>query len=280
MASDDPSAADPPRREPPPGGAPSPDPGGEVPEALRGIARRIDQLLDPGFRLLDHAERRIIEPVWRRVTRGEPRWPVTVAILVAAGLQAAVPEWLAFGPRWLVPTMEGLAVLGIVAANPIRIDEESRRLRSATVVLIGLITFGNVWSAGHLVQDLMSGDPRDISARHLLLTGAAIWLTNVIAFALWYWELDRGGPASRAHAGRSHPDFLFPQMANPDLAPADWNSQFVDYLYVSFTNATAFSPADVVPLARWAKLTMLVQSLVSLTTLALVVARAVGLLDA
>jgi len=112
----------------------------------------------------------------------------------------------------------------------------------------------------------------------LLLTGGAIWLTNVIAFGVWYWELDRGGPAARAHATRQHPDFLFAQMQTPELAPDDWEPAFVDYLYVSFTNAAAFSPTDVLPLSRWAKLTMLVQSAVSLSTVALVVARAVNTL--
>jgi uncharacterized membrane protein len=111
-----------------------------------------------------------------------------------------------------------------------------------------------------------------------LSTGAAIWLTNIIAFAVWYWQLDRGGPAARAHARRTLPDFQFVQMQNPDLTHPDWEPQFVDYLYLSFTNATAFSPTDVMPLSRWAKLTMLGQSLISLATLALVIARAVNIL--
>jgi hypothetical protein len=110
----------------------------------------------------------------------------------------------------------------------------------------------------------------------LLSTGAAIWLTNIIAFAVWYWQFDRGGPA--AHARRALPDFQSVQMQNPDLAHPEWEPQFVDYLYLSFTNATAFSPTDVMPLSRWAKLTMLGQSLVSLVTLALVIARAVNIL--
>jgi hypothetical protein len=112
----------------------------EVPEALRGLSRRIDQLLDPGFRLLDHAERKVLVPAWRRITRGEPRWPVSLAILVAIALQAAVPGWLAFGPRWFVPALEGAVLVGIILANPMRIDTESRRLRAATVILIGVMT--------------------------------------------------------------------------------------------------------------------------------------------
>jgi uncharacterized membrane protein len=248
-----------------------------TPEALRGLSRRIDKLLDPGFRLLDHAEKRVLVPAWRRITKGEPRWPVSLAVLLAIALQAAVPRWLAFGPRWFVPALEASVLAGIVLANPMRIDTESRRLRAATVILIGVMTYANIWGAGHLVREMVLRD-RTLTAQRLLLIGLAIWLTNVIAFALWYWELDRGGPASRSQGLRPHPDFLFPQMQSPDLAPPDWDAQFVDYLYLSFTNATAFSPTDVLPLARWAKLTMLLQSAVSLITVALVIARAVNIL--
>ena len=112
----------------------------------------------------------------------------------------------------------------------------------------------------------------------LLAAGAAVWATNVIAFALWYWEFDRGGPVRRAQGAAPHPDFMFPQMASPELAASDWEARFVDYSYLSFTNATAFSPTDVMPLARWAKLTMLVQSAVSLAVGALVIARAINIL--
>ncbi|MGZ4758401.1 MAG: hypothetical protein ACXV95_04995, partial [Acidimicrobiales bacterium] len=115
-------------------------------------------------------------------------------------------------------------------------------------------------------------------AASLLLTGSAIWVTNVIVFALWYWDLDRGGPVARAHALHEHPDFVFPQMQAPELAKRDWEPAFADYFYLSFTNATAFSPTDVMPFSRWAKMTMLVQSAVSLVTVALVIARAVNIL--
>jgi uncharacterized membrane protein len=113
----------------------------------------------------------------------------------------------------------------------------------------------------------------------LLLTGASIWFTNVIVFGIWYWEFDRGGPVERAAATRPYPDFLFPQMTSPELAPPDWEPGFIDYLYVSFTNATAFSPTDVLPMTRWTKLTMLAQSAISVVTVALVIARAVNILQ-
>ncbi len=250
----------------------------DMPEALRGLTRRLDKLLDPGFKLLGHAEQRVLVPAWRRITKGEPRWPASIAILVAIAVQAAIPGWLAFGPRWFVPVLEAAVLAGIVLANPMRIDRESARLRAATNVLIAVMTYANAWGAGHLVKEIISPD-RVLSARRLLAVGLAIWITNVIAFALWYWELDRGGPAARAKAERPYPDFLFPQMQSPDMAPPDWDTQFVDYLYLSFTNATAFSPTDVLPLARWAKLTMLVQSAVSVVTVVLVIARAVNVLN-
>ena len=115
-------------------------------------------------------------------------------------------------------------------------------------------------------------------AGSLLFNGGAVWLTNVIVFALWYWEADRGGPAARANARHEYPDFLFAQMTAPEMAPRDWEPRFLDYLYLSFTNATAFSPTDTLPLSRWAKLTMMAQSAVSLVTVALVIARAVNIL--
>jgi uncharacterized membrane protein len=259
-------------------GAGDPVPPADVPEALRGLSRRIDKILDPGFKLLGHAEQRVLVPAWRRITKGEPRWPASLAILVAIAVQIAIPEWLAFGPRWFVPALEGAVLVGIVLANPMRIDAESTRLRAATKALIALMTYANAWGAGHLVEEIINHD-RELTAKRLLAVGLAIWVTNVIAFALWYWELDRGGPAARAKGERPYPDFLFPQMQAPDLTPPEWDTQFVDYLYLSFTNATAFSPTDVLPLARWAKLTMLVQSAVSVVTVVLVIARAVNILN-
>src|SRR6266498_2589997 len=135
----------------------------------------------------------------------------------------------------------------------------------------------NTRSVGVLIYRLLYGGMTE-KPSVLLLTGGAIWLTNVIVFALWYWEIDRGGPAARAHARKKHPDFLFAQMVSPELAEHEWEPYFVDYLYLSFTNATAFSPTDTLPLSRWAKLAMMFQSALSLATLALVVARAVNIL--
>jgi uncharacterized membrane protein len=168
-------------------------------------------------------------------------------------------------------------LIGLSVANPVRIEHLSPLVRAASIVLITLITIANAASAILLIRAILEGKSGN-AAGPLFATGASIWATNVIAFGLWYWEFDRGGPARRAQGTAMHPDLMFPQMAAPELASPDWEPQFIDYLYLSFTNATAFSPTDVMPLARWAKLTMLVQSAISLAVGALVIARAVNIL--
>jgi hypothetical protein len=216
-------------------------------------------------------------PAWKRLTEGEPRWQVTVAIGVALTLQGLLPPHLALGPRWLLPSLGGAFVIALFATKPgPRINRTSRLLRALSLAVIGTISVANGYSAYRLIDELLRGGVTD--ATRLLLTGGAIWLVNVIAFSLWYWEFDRGGPAARALAMRPYPDFQFPQMENPSLAPKDWEPFFVDYLYLSFTNALAFSPTDVMPLSRWAKLTMLAQSGVSILLVLLVIARAVNIL--
>ncbi|WUX59779.1 hypothetical protein OG522_12005 [Streptomyces sp. NBC_01431] len=224
----------------------------------------------------DESEHRPL-PAWLRVTRGEPRWASTAAVLTAVGLQWALPERLSIHPVWLLPALELALVVALIAANPVRIERASRLYRPAGLALIACISAANGWSAVRLVVGLARGaEGTDASA--LLVTGGAIWLTNVIAFALWYWEWDRGGPLARVQATRTYPDFLFPQMQSPELAPPHWEPAFPDYLYLSFTNATAFSPTDVMPLNRWAKMLMMLQSAISLLTVVLVVARAVNIL--
>ena len=215
-------------------------------------------------------------PAWRRATVGERRWPVAVAVLAVAAGQLTLPDDVVLGTPWLLPSLEVvlLAVL-VVVRGPLQ--DESPHRRRASLVLTGVVSVGNASSVTLLVVGLLAGRDGDDPAT-LLASGATIWATNVIAFALWYWQFDRGGPAARARATREHPDFLFPQMQTPDLAPPEWEPGFVDYLYVAFTNATAFSPTDTMPLSRWAKATMTLQAAVSLVTVALVVARAVNVL--
>ncbi|MGN6331168.1 MAG: hypothetical protein ACTHOD_05875 [Motilibacteraceae bacterium] len=243
----------------------------------RRLERRLDQLegrLDAEAR---SAQARMV-PAWRRATRGEQRWPASLAVAVAVALQVAVPGRLTLSASWLLPAVEAALLVAVFVANPTRISAPSRALRLASLCTIAVASLANAWSAAELVRGLVRGTEGSQPAP-LLTTGALIWLTNVIVFGLWYWELDRGGPAARAGGLRAdRPDFLFPQMATPGIAPAEWEPGFADYLYVSFTNAMAFSPTDTMPLSRWAKLTMLTQSLVSLATVALVIARAVNIL--
>lgn len=218
-----------------------------------------------------------LRPAWQRAHQGEDRLPVALATAVAIALQVVLPAHLAFKPTWLLPALEGAVGVGLTIANPRRIDRTSALLRSASVTLIALTSLANAWSSAELINHLINGTEGQ-TAGPLLASGASIYLTNVIVFALWYWDWDRGGPVARAQGLRPYPDFLFPQMTQAHLAPDDWVPTFLDYLYVSFTNATAFSPTDTMPLARWAKMLMLLQSAVSLMTVALVIARAVNIL--
>ena len=216
-----------------------------------------------------------------RPDRPEPRWPVTASVVGALVLQLVLPRQLDLRPGYLLPVLEVALLIGLSVANPVRIERRSRPIRTMSVGLILLITAANAISAALLVRAIVTNQLH-VGAQHapiaLLGSGAAIWGTNVIAFALWYWEFDRGGPVHRLEGTFPYPDLLFPQMTSPELTPQGWGPRFVDYLYLSFTNATAFSPTDVLPMVRWAKMTMLVQSAVSLAIGALVIARAVNIL--
>jgi hypothetical protein len=244
--------------------------------ALHEHLRKVEHLLGPELAAARAAPSRV-EPAWRRATEGEHRLPIAAAVGVAIALQLVLPNHLVIHPSWLLPALEGALIVGLIAANPRRITRTSTSLRTASVALIALISVANAWSSGELIQGLVNGTEGE-SAGALLARGVSIYLTNIIVFSLWYWEWDRGGPVARMRGLRRYPDFLFPQMTQPDLAPPEWEATYVDYLYVSFTNATAFSPTDVMPLSRWAKVLMAVQAAVALLTLALVVARAVNIL--
>lgn len=214
-------------------------------------------------------------PAWRRITRGEQRWPFALAIVVMIGLQLALPARFMLGGRWVLPAVEVVIIGVLIAANPGRMERRTPMLRRLSLGLIALASLGNAWSVVQLVRDIVTG--ADIGSAGVLLgSGAGIWLINVLTFSVWYWELDRGGALERAAGSDPYPDFLFPQMTSPDMAAREWRPQFADYLYLAFTNATAFSPTDTLPLSRWAKLTMMLQSAISLVTAALVIARAVN----
>ena len=168
----------------------------------------------------------------------------------------------------------------IVIVDSRRMKRVSPTIRLLGLALIASLSMANIWSGTRLVNQLLGGHHKwgSGSARSLLFTGGAIWLTNVIVFALAYWELDRGGPLARAEGSMRFPDFLFPQMESTELAPPTWAAHFIDYLYLSFSTASAFSATDVLPLSRGAKLMMMAQAMISLATVALVVARAVNIL--
>ncbi len=254
--------------------------GPESPEQMERRLEQIERLLKPVLRPGNaalHAVGDAARPAWQQVTSVESRIAVTAAIAVAIVLMALLPDRVANQPRWLVPGLASLLLLVVVVVNPMKVDAKSRRLRPIAFTLLAVIAIGNAISAGRLIVDLVNATGIR-TPETLLLTGAAIWTTNMIVFAIVYWEFDRGGPAERAMNTKPLPDFLFPQMTSLEFAPPDWEPHFVDYLYLSFTNATAFSPTDVMPLTHWTKLTMLAQSAISLVTVALVIARAVNVL--
>jgi hypothetical protein len=241
-----------------------------------GLEELLLRKLRGAERDLEHDVERAV-PAWLRETRGESRWAVSFTIVVAMVLQALLPDRFAVQPRWVLLGVQVAVLAVVVIANPIRIERPSTFGRTASLALTALFSVANAWSAARLVVALVNGTAGD-RAGPLLGSGAAIWLTNVAVFGLWYWEFDRGGPVLRARGTRRYPDFLFPQMTTPELVRPEWEPTFTDYFYLSFTNATAFSPTDVLPMTRWAKLTMMAQSAVSLVAVALVVARAVNVL--
>lgn len=215
-------------------------------------------------------------PAWQRRTEIEARWPAGLAVVAAIVLQVLSPERTLPWARWVLPAIEVLLLVVVAAVNPYRRDIRGRDLRWVSLALAWAVGAVNAMLAILLVIDIITGRPT--TALTLLGSGGAIWLTNVLSFALLYWEFDTGGPAVRAAGERRYPDFLFVQMQTEGVADPHWEPRFADYLYLSFTNSTAFSPTDVMPMTRWAKMTMLVQSAVSLVVVALVIARAVNVL--
>ncbi|MFJ9576301.1 hypothetical protein ACIRQF_07965 [Streptomyces sp. NPDC101191] len=209
---------------------------------------------------------------------GEPRWPMALAVILAMTLTLLLPEDLRLAPRWVLPTLEGLLLLTLIVGDPGRIDRRSTALRAVSIALVGVLALGAVWSTVQLIDDIVHSGKETASATSLLQTGATVWAGTVLAFSLLYFDLDGGGAAARAHRLPAHPALAFPQQLNPELTPTHWRPQYIDYLYLALTNSTAFSPTDVMPLAPWAKITMAVQSLVSLVILGLVIARAVNVL--
>lgn len=208
---------------------------------------------------------------------GEPRWPIVLVIVVFMALNLALRLWLPKGGvthvPWLVPGLEALLLLFLLTSDPGHADR--RRLRRIALVLVLVLVIAALWATVLLVYDLIEGRGVTNDAEQLLATGAVVWLGNILAFSLLYWLIDGGGPMARMQ----HPapvDFAFTQHMSPELAPPGWRPVFLDYLHLGFTNATAFSPTDVMPLTHRGKYAMLVQSTVALALFGLIVARAVN----
>jgi uncharacterized membrane protein len=213
---------------------------------------------------------------WGERARAEPRWPAELAVAVAIGLQVVLPHRIVLGPIWVIPSLEAALEVAVIVTRTQRPGREYKNVRTLAIALIALINVANLVSLGYLVHALVAKHP--VGGRTLIFASFPVWLTNIIVFALWYWELDRGGPAARRQVKHRAPDFLFPQMDSRGSAGPDWSPTFLDYLYTSFTNVTAFSPTDTMPLTPWAKVLMMVQSLASLLTIGLVISRAVNIL--
>jgi hypothetical protein len=201
---------------------------------------------------------------------------MAAAVVAAIVLTYLMPDEVRVGPNWLLPAVEGALLLALIVADPGAISRRSRLLRTSSIALVLVLVLSALWATGELIDDLIHGGSVTNSADALLEAGSTVWASNIIAFALLYWDLDGGGAAARALQPSRRVDLAFPQEINPGLAAPDWRPRFIDYLYLGFTNATALSPTDVMPLAPWAKVAMMLQSLISLIILGLVIARAVN----
>jgi hypothetical protein len=209
--------------------------------------------------------------------RAERRWPMALTLVLAMAVPLLLPARFSLGQPWAIPAVEALLLVAIVAIDRGRIDRRSTVGRALSLVLVAVLVADAGGVTGRLVVDLVEGGPETNSATELLKVGFLVWLYTIIAFSFLYWVLDGGGPESRFLSPLRFPDLAFPEQLNPGVAPEGWHPEFFDYLYVGFTDATAFSPTDVMPLARWGKLAMTVQALCSLMILGLVIARAVNI---
>jgi hypothetical protein len=220
------------------------------------------------------------------IRHGESRWPAAIATLVAVGLYAALPNSLLFGPRYVIPALELVLMAVVVAENPLRMTRQTRYGRAAALAVLYLIMASNFVALALLLHRLLQSGTNQGPA--LLLAALQVWATNVIVFALAFWQLDRGGPVARHHGRRRDlqgADFRFPQDEDHDTIDevrkgssgvSGWMAVYVDYLYVSLTNSSAFSPTDTMPLTSRAKLLMGLESTMALITSIVVIAKGVG----
>ncbi len=217
------------------------------------------------------------ESLGRRAERLDPYWRPQLVVGAAVLLDLSLSSKLTIGPTWLLPALEGVAMLALLAASPHPRMRHTPLRRHLSLAIIGFVSAANSVSLVLLCHYLLAGGKA--GGRELIGSGIVLWVTNVLLFGVWYWQLDGGGPSARAAHPETLPDFLFVQLTEPRFAPPDWKPGLVDYLYTSFTNATAFSPTDTMPLTPIAKWLMTGQSLTALVTIGLVVARAVNILS-
>ncbi|HMN99082.1 MAG TPA: hypothetical protein PKD59_06685 [Miltoncostaeaceae bacterium] len=211
---------------------------------------------------------------------GESRWPPVLAVLLFMVAHITVHLWLPGTTQvvrmpWLVPVLEAILVVALVTVNPSSGIEARRRHRVA-LVIVSLLALSALYGTGVLTKDLIEGTGVANEAGPLLAAAVVVWLGNNLSFGLLYWLMDAGGPLARGQGRAGPPDFAFTQQLSPEVMPPGWRPVFMDYLHLGFTNATAFSPTDVMPLTHRAKYTMLVQATVALALFTLVVARSVN----
>ncbi|MFM2438943.1 MAG: hypothetical protein RLZ55_1768 [Actinomycetota bacterium] len=203
---------------------------------------------------------------------------MAVAVVACMVLHLLLPPQLRLGSAWILAVLVIVLLVALIVGDPGRIDRRTPWLGIVTGVMIGMITAINTWSALRLVDGILHAntfpDPDE-----LLLFGGIVWITNAVAFALWYWDLDGGGSAERFHGTGPTPSFVFPEMEYPEYVGEGWYPRFIDYLTFSFATAMAFSPTDVSAIKPWAKVLCLVESIVSLALAALVIARAINILQ-
>jgi hypothetical protein len=225
-------------------------------------------------------EHRLDEDVQGVLDRYDPYWGGQLVLAGAILLQLSLSDSLTVGPYWLLPATETAALVALEIASPHPRLRHNPLRRHLALTLIGIVSAANAYAVVMLVHYLLSGGK--VTGRSLIGSGIVLWVTNVLLFGVWFWQLDGGGPAGRRLKRKPHPDFLFPQMTDDakGFAPRGWRPTLLDYLYTSLTNATAFSPTDTMPLTPMAKGMMAGQSLVALATIGLVFARAVNILPA
>ena len=211
--------------------------------------------------------------------RGEHWWPVALAIVVVAGLHVALPARYRVQPGWVVPVVLLVLVAVLIIGDPGRIDRQKAWLRIVIGIVIAVIAVANLLAAVRLVVDILTGNK--LFAHNpggLLATGGMIWATNVIAFGMLYWHLDRGGAAARAHHPDRNPAFVFPEMQHSEYVAAGWVPQFVNYLSLAFWTATAISPTDISAIRPWSKSLMMLEAAGSIALAVLVIGFAVNIL--